>query len=107
MDLDKMAELAKKEEALAVTPEEMEEVKDVFEKTKIEMRRLGGAIEEALGYLHHKKMGFVLTVFEFGEDSRTGNYISNAKREDVILALRELADRLEIKQGVVEGEPNG
>lgn len=95
------------EDNLSVTPEEMEEVKEDFERTKDQMRGIAGALENILSELHSKRMGFALVVFEFG-DPKVGNYISNVQRDDMILALRELADRLERKQGVVErGEDNG
>jgi len=59
-------------------------------------------IDRALGELYNKRMGFFLTVFEFG-GSRYESYISNAERVDNILeclinqAVRECADKLEQK----------
>lgn len=43
--------------------------------------------------------GFALIVFEFAKPG-ISNYISNAKRADMITALRETADRLERNQDV-------
>ena len=43
--------------------------------------------------------GFVLIVFDFNAPG-AGNYISNANREDMIAALREIADRLEQNQDI-------
>lgn len=44
-----------------------------------------------------RKVGFCLLVFPFGEEPEGRiNYVSNgARREDMITALRELADRFE------------
>jgi hypothetical protein len=41
--------------------------------------------------------GYALLVFPFG-DPGVGNYVSNVKREDMIDALREAANRLEKNQ---------
>lgn len=45
------------------------------------------------------EMGFALVMFEFNHPG-IGNYVSNAKREDMIKALRETADRLEKNQDI-------
>lgn len=47
-------------------------------------RILDGAITGQAG----RSMGFMLMVFDFGEGGRM-SYISNAQREDIILALEE------------------
>jgi hypothetical protein len=46
--------------------------------------------------LPEKRHGFVLLMFQFGDDpfSRM-NYISNAKREDMLKAMREWLDNAE------------
>jgi len=44
-----------------------------------------------------KDFGFALLVFPFSKPG-ISNYISNANRSDIILAMREAADRLENKQ---------
>lgn len=41
-----------------------------------------------------RKNGFVLLVFPFGHEGRA-NYISNAKREDVLVLLKEQVARFE------------
>lgn len=41
-----------------------------------------------------KKIGFALLVFEFGCEGRM-NYLSNAKREDMIAAMKEWIARAE------------
>jgi len=52
---------------------------------------IGGAIGSALppGY------GFALLVFGLGETAGRMNYISNADREDMLAALKELVARFE------------
>lgn len=55
-----------------------------------QMRNMGDALIEALP----EGVGFALLVFATNEPGLC-NYISNAKREDMIKALRETADRLE------------
>lgn len=43
-----------------------------------------------------KPYGFALLVFPFGDDPKDRmNYISNARREDMIVALKELLARFE------------
>jgi hypothetical protein len=41
-----------------------------------------------------KRTGFVVLMFDFGDNSRM-NYISNAQREDMLPALRELLAHFE------------
>jgi len=41
-----------------------------------------------------RKIGFVLMLFEFGDAGHT-NYISNAKREDIVAMLKHQIARLE------------
>lgn len=48
-------------------------------------------------------MGFALVVFPFGSPG-IGNYVSSAKRKDMIEALRETANRLEKKEDNVRYE---
>jgi hypothetical protein len=50
------------------------------------------------GPVRPKKTGFVLLVFPFGENEPHRdriNYLSNGKREDVIVAMKELIARFE------------
>lgn len=47
-----------------------------------------------------EEYGFAVLVFPFGEAGRTAHYISNARREDMIKALREKADTLEAKRDI-------
>lgn len=51
---------------------------------------------EKTGKMGRRKVGFVLLVFNYGEDKGRCNYISNgASREDVVTLLREQANRFE------------
>lgn len=60
------------------------------------MRALGDAIKAVIP----ENFGFALVIFPFSKPG-TANYISNARREDMIKALREKADILE-KGGDIE-----
>jgi hypothetical protein len=42
-----------------------------------------------------RKVGFCLLVFDFGEGPGRANYISNAKREDIVVLLKEQLTRWE------------
>jgi hypothetical protein len=55
---------------------------------------LAQVIGDVLPEIYGEKMGFFLSVFHFIKPG-TADYISNGKREDVIKALRETANRLE------------
>lgn len=57
------------------------------------MRDIADNVKEKVG----DDYGFMVMVFPWGEDMRTAHYISNARREDMIKALREKADVLEAK----------
>jgi len=54
-----------------------------------DMRALGGVINEMF-----PGVGWCVFTFSFGPGG-IGNYISNANREDMVKALREMADNLE------------
>jgi len=60
------------------------------------MNKLAHAVDEMLnGDTRSRKTGFCLMVFPFeGFDGRA-NYISNAKREDIIVLLKEQLARFE------------
>ena len=57
--------------------------------------QIGAAVDEM-----RLEVGFALLVFTFGEEGFS-TYVSNARREDMIKALRENADRLEADDGIV------
>jgi hypothetical protein len=66
-------------------------------KTNEAMNAIAGAIDNALnGNACPKQVAFVLLVMPFDgpEDART-NYISNARREDVLVMLKEVTARFE------------
>ena len=67
------------------------------------MRLLGDAIHYTLKDNFGPK-GFALIVFNFHEPG-ISNYISNARREDMIKSLRETADRLEKNQDIPAAHP--
>jgi hypothetical protein len=52
---------------------------------------------------HDRKTGFVLMTFAFGDDKGRCNYISNARRENVIVALKEQLARFEGRSPDVTG----
>lgn len=61
------------------------------------LQALAGAIDRALnGDERPKANGFALLVFPFDwpEGQRT-NYVSNGKREDIVVALKEIVARFE------------
>jgi hypothetical protein len=74
-------------------------------KTDEGMKEIGKKLEEILPTLYGHRMGFALIVFPFGKNERTADYISNAKRADMIRGLRETADKIE--GGVFIGIPIG
>lgn len=62
------------------------------------MRHLASGIE---GVLKDNDLprGFALIVFDFNQPG-VSNYISNAMRENMVQALRETADRIELNQDI-------
>lgn len=63
----------------------VEKSKDIDPAVVDEMRGVAMTISDALPTTH----GFVLLTFDFGKRGRM-NYLSNAKREDMIAAMEEL-----------------
>lgn len=45
--------------------------------------------------IYGQRMGFIVIAFPFGEIDGRADYISNAKREDMIKFLKETVDRFE------------
>jgi hypothetical protein len=82
---------------------------DYLVETEKLMRQLANHINHSLNDQEGRTLewlcdkGFVLIVFEFNEPGVS--YISNAKREDMIKALRETADRLEKNQDIPPSLP--
>ena len=61
------------------------------------LQALAAGIDSALnGKQRPGQNGFVLLVFPFdGPDNARVNYVSNAKREDIVVALKEIVARFE------------
>ena len=71
------------------------------------MRDIAKTIDAILREVLGEPKGFALIMFEFNQEG-IGNYISNARREDMIKALRETADRIEANadiSSVINKEP--
>ena len=67
-----------------------------LEQAETTCRQIGHAIGSKLP----KGWGFMLTLFSMRETDGFSTYMSNCKREDVIKALRELADSIEKREEV-------
>ena len=61
---------------------------------------LAKAVEQSLTNIYGKRVGFALFMFEFGSKT-AGDYISNANRKDMIKFMRDLANRLESRDGII------
>ena len=59
------------------------------------MNNVASLISKALNNSSPGKFGFALLVFEFGTTEGRMNYISTAKREDMITAMKEFISRNE------------
>jgi hypothetical protein len=59
------------------------------------MNRLAGLLERFFNEDGERKNGFVLMLFEFGDQPGRCNYISNANRADVVTLLKEQIARFE------------
>jgi hypothetical protein len=62
---------------------------------------LAMAIDQSLRGIYGKRVGFALFMFEFGSKT-AGDYVSNANRKDMIKFMRDLANRLESKDGIID-----
>lgn len=62
------------------------------------LRHIAGAINSTIKS-EFGEMGFALLVFHFNAPG-ISHYISNARREDMIEAMREAADRIESKKDI-------
>jgi len=60
------------------------------------LNALAATLDKTLPTIYNiERVGFVLLTFSFDVESKSGDYVSNANRDDIIKALREVADRLE------------
>jgi hypothetical protein len=75
--------------------------KTLYEMTEPELRDLMNAMGSAIEFVaQHKgieRPHFALLVFN---DPQIAQYVANCERGDIIKAMRECADRLELKQDV-------
>lgn len=70
------------------------------QKTRESMEQTCREVGKLIGSAMPKGWGFMLLVFEFGGPGGNASYISNARRVDMIYALREQANRLERHEDV-------
>jgi hypothetical protein len=60
------------------------------------MNELGRAIDKMMnGELPERKHGFILMLFPFEDNHGHCNYISNARRSDVLVMLKKQVERFE------------
>jgi hypothetical protein len=74
----------------------------IQEELRAKMNAIGKVLDETLNDKRAKQWGFVLIAFPFAEvelvkggDTGRANYISNARREDVVTMLKEQIKRFE------------
>jgi hypothetical protein len=60
-----------------------------------DIRKVANDIGRIIGMALPKEYGFALLIFGLGESDGRMNYISNASREDMLAALKELIARFE------------
>ena len=79
-------------------------MRDIIE-TQEKMRALATMLDEGLNTGDEKKTGFALIVFDFNQPG-VGSYVSNGRRDDMILAMKETVGRLENNEDI-PGIPEG
>lgn len=60
-----------------------------------EIRKVGNDVGKIIGSVLPPGYGFALLIFGTGESAGRMNYISNANRDDMLAALKELIARFE------------
>lgn len=60
-----------------------------------QMRAIGNVIDKIINPDGRLRLGYCLLVFEFGNADSDTNYISTARREDMIAQLRKMITTLE------------
>ena len=60
-----------------------------------QMKAIAKTIDDFINPEGEKQWGFIVMMFPFGSDDGRCNYISNARREDVIIMLKEQIKRFE------------
>ena len=78
------------------TVEEMKKDHPELLSTSVLMQGIAENINRLINPKGRRRLGFAVLVFEFNKPG-IANYASNAKREEIIAALREAADRLETR----------
>ena len=77
-----------------------------LQETEQFMANLAGALHDLVREDFGDHVGFALLIFDF-EDPGLGNYVSNARRDDMIQALRMTADRLERNEDIPPAKGEG
>lgn len=75
-------------------------MKQLVDMTEPELRDLTTAVLNAVKSRLPRGTGFVVLFWPFSEHPGISQYGSNARRPDMIRALREAADRLERREDV-------
>lgn len=68
------------------------------------MNEIGRILDGAINPDGKKSYGFALLVFPFNGDAGRMNYISNAEREDMIVAMKEFIANAEGRAHYPEGD---
>jgi hypothetical protein len=71
------------------------------------LKDIADILTESLATVYGEKMGFALLVFPFNTDTSkvvAADYVSNGRREDMIKAMREAADRFEAGEDIPRTE---
>lgn len=69
------------------------------------MRIIAQALDEQLQKAFNRKMGFFLSIFDFGDPPRVGHYITNTDRSDMIQSLKDTIEIMEKKQDIPAAHP--
>lgn len=73
----------------------MERDNKISDRHYREMNAIASALDETLNESGAKKVCFVLLVTEFNQMAGRVNYISNGRREDIVVMLKEVLARFE------------
>lgn len=67
----------------------------IEERYRAQMKTLARTIDQFLNGDGRKETGFIIMMFPLNSSDGRTNYISNAKREDVVIMLKEQIKRFE------------
>jgi hypothetical protein len=74
---------------------------DLHQKRVEAMDILAASLDEILPDIYGERVGFALFTFPFGgEKGQVGDWISNSDRSDMIMFMRDIADRLEAGESI-------